>query len=70
MAYVDDRPGHDQRYSVNANKLHKELGWRPEIAFEDGLEETIIWYLENEDWIASIQSDYSGERLGTINRIG
>ncbi len=70
VAYVDDRPGHDQRYSVNANKLHKELGWRPEIAFKAGLEATIIWYLENEDWIASVQSDYSGERLGTFNRIG
>lgn len=48
--YVTDRPGHDRRYAINPEKIHKELGWTPETHFEDGIKRTIQWYLENRPW--------------------
>ncbi len=48
--YVPDRPGHDCRYLLNSEKIHSELGWKPTIPFEQGLEQTIQWYIENRDW--------------------
>ena len=50
IEYVKDRPGHDFRYSMNSSKIRKELGWSPKIEFDEGLENTIKWYLENEKW--------------------
>lgn len=59
ITYVKDRPGHDRRYAIDASKIHKELGWKPSVTFEEGLSETIDWYLENEDWLKHVTSgDY------------
>jgi dTDP-glucose 4,6-dehydratase len=56
VTYVKDRPGHDLRYAIDASKINKELGWRPTVTFEEGLSETINWYLSNEDWLISVTS--------------
>ena len=65
IAFVADRPGHDQRYAIDASKLKKELGWSPLETFETGLRKTVRWYLDNEAWWRAIQSgSYRGERLG------
>ena len=59
ITYVKDRPGHDLRYAIDATKLNKELGWTPSLQFEEGLEKTVDWYLQNEDWIKHVTSgDY------------
>ena len=51
ITYVKDRPGHDLRYAIDASKINKELGWSPTVTFEQGLSETIDWYLSNEEWL-------------------
>ena len=68
MNFVSDRPGHDQRYSINSEKIRNNLGWIPESNFEDAIEKTIDWYLSNIEWCdtISIKSGYLGERLGII----
>ena len=53
---VTDRPGHDRRYAIDARKIERELGWRPAETFESGIRKTLHWYLENEAWIANVQS--------------
>jgi dTDP-glucose 4,6-dehydratase len=59
ITYVKDRPGHDKRYAIDANKINKELGWYPSVTFEEGLSITIDWYLQNEEWMNHITSgDY------------
>ena len=59
IIYVKDRPGHDKRYAIDANKLRNELGWEPSLQFEEGLEKTIAWYLDNKEWMDNITSgDY------------
>jgi dTDP-glucose 4,6-dehydratase len=59
ITYVKDRPGHDLRYAIDASKLNSELGWEPSVTFEEGLEKTIDWFLENEEWLANVTSgDY------------
>ena len=59
ITYVKDRPGHDKRYAIDANKLKNELGWELSLQFEEGLAKTIAWYLENEKWMDNITSgDY------------
>ncbi|HLK28323.1 MAG TPA: dTDP-glucose 4,6-dehydratase [Puia sp.] len=59
ITYVKDRPGHDLRYAIDATKLNKELGWKPSLQFEEGLEKTVDWYLQNEDWVKHVTSgDY------------
>ena len=59
ITYVKDRPGHDKRYAIDANKLKNELGWEPSLQFEEGLAKTIAWYLDNEKWLENINSgDY------------
>lgn len=59
ITYVKDRPGHDRRYAIDANKIKNELGWEPSVTFEEGLSITIDWYLENEDWLNNVTSgDY------------
>ncbi len=50
ITYVTDRPGHDQRYAIDPTRIREELGWRPSVTLEDGLERTVRWYLDNEDW--------------------
>ncbi|GAA3910838.1 dTDP-glucose 4,6-dehydratase [Litoribacillus peritrichatus] len=65
ITYVTDRPGHDLRYAINASKINKELGWRPEETFQSGIKKTIEWYLENLDWCRNVQDgSYQRERLG------
>ena len=62
---VEDRPGHDFRYAIDATKLRQELGWRPQVEFESGLTETVDWYLDNQAWWQPIlDGTYQGERLG------
>ena len=59
ITYVKDRAGHDLRYAIDASKLNRELGWKPSLTFEEGLEKTIDWYLENQDWVKHVTSgDY------------
>jgi dTDP-glucose 4,6-dehydratase len=56
ITYVKDRPGHDRRYAIDASKINKELGWKPSVTFEEGLSETIDWYLQNEEWLQHVTS--------------
>lgn len=56
ITFIKDRPGHDKRYAVDANKINKELGWKPSITFEEGLDKTIEWYINNSEWLESIAS--------------
>ncbi len=66
ITFVTDRPGHDLRYAIDPARIRTELGWRPSVTLEEGLERTITWYLENEDWWRALQNrDGVGERLGT-----
>ena len=59
ITYVKDRPGHDKRYAIDANKLKNELGWEPSLQFEEGLVKTIAWYLAHKEWMDNITSgDY------------
>jgi dTDP-glucose 4,6-dehydratase len=65
IRFVEDRPGHDLRYAIDATKARRELGWQPAHDFEDGLRETVRWYLEHRDWWQAVRSGaYRGERLG------
>jgi dTDP-glucose 4,6-dehydratase len=56
MTRVTDRPGHDRRYAVDFTKTTRELGWRPEISFSDGLAQTIRWYQDNAEWVRRCRS--------------
>jgi dTDP-glucose 4,6-dehydratase len=56
ITYVKDRPGHDLRYAIDASKINKELGWKPSVTFEEGLNKTIDWYLNNEEWLYNVTS--------------
>ncbi|ENM3939739.1 MULTISPECIES: dTDP-glucose 4,6-dehydratase [Vibrio] len=65
ITYVQDRPGHDLRYAIDASKIERELGWKPEETFETGLRKTVQWYLNNKDWWqAVLDGSYKLERLG------
>jgi dTDP-glucose 4,6-dehydratase len=54
IAFVQDRPGHDWRYAIDAGKIKRELGWKPAYTFERGLRETVQWYLEHQDWVRAV----------------
>jgi dTDP-glucose 4,6-dehydratase len=56
ITYVTDRPGHDRRYAIDASKIERELGWKPAETFETGIRKTVLWYLENQAWVANVQS--------------
>ena len=65
ITFVTDRPGHDLRYAIDPSRIRTELGWRPSVTLDEGLERTVRWYLENEDWWRALQSRHGvGERLG------
>ncbi len=66
ITFVADRPGHDQRYAIDPTRIREELGWRPSVTLDEGLERTIDWYLAHEDWWRALQDrDGVGRRLGT-----
>ena len=56
ITYVTDRAGHDLRYAIDANKIMNELGWEPSLQFEEGLEKTVDWFLNNQDWLDNVTS--------------
>ncbi|ELY2859758.1 dTDP-glucose 4,6-dehydratase [Cronobacter sakazakii] len=56
ITYVADRPGHDRRYAIDADKISRELGWRPQETFESGIRKTVHWYLNNEEWVENVKS--------------
>lgn len=67
ISFVSDRPGHDLRYAIDASKIERELGWKPEETFASGLRKTVHWYLDNLDWCRRVQDgSYQRERLGTL----
>lgn len=76
LVHVTDRPGHDRRYAIDNSKITSELGWTPSYTFEEGIKETIEWYLDNKEWLEDIESGrylncYSqiyGERFGRVGR--
>ena len=66
ITFVADRPGHDRRYAIDASKLRDELGWEPEYTFEQGIAETVDWYLANQAWVKRVlDGSYRLERIGT-----
>lgn len=66
ITFVTDRPGHDERYAIDPTRVREELGWRPSVTLEQGLERTVEWYLDNEPWWRALQNrDGVGKRLGT-----
>ena len=59
ITYVTDRAGHDMRYAIDSTKLSEELGWKPSLQFEEGIQKTIDWYMDNQEWMDNITSgDY------------
>lgn len=65
ITFVKDRPGHDLRYAIDASKIERELGWKPQETFETGIRKTVEWYLNNLEWCRRVQDgSYQGERLG------
>ncbi|MNF99023.1 dTDP-glucose 4,6-dehydratase 2 [compost metagenome] len=65
ITYVQDRPGHDKRYAIDAGKIQRELGWTPQESFESGIRKTVQWFLSNRDWWQRVQDgSYQRERLG------
>jgi len=65
ITFVTDRPGHDARYAIDPTRIREELGWRPSVTVEEGLRQTVQWYLDNEVWWKALQSrDGVGQRLG------
>jgi dTDP-glucose 4,6-dehydratase len=56
ITHVQDRPGHDRRYTIDSTKIHRELGWKPAETFETGIRKTVQWYLDHPDWVANVQS--------------
>lgn len=65
ITYVDDRPGHDLRYAIDASKVATELGWQPVETFDSGIRKTVEWYLANQSWCQHVlDGSYQRERLG------
>ncbi|MEL7485680.1 MAG: GDP-mannose 4,6-dehydratase, partial [Pseudomonadota bacterium] len=72
ITFVADRPGHDARYAIDCDKIERELGWTPSRTIEDGMRDTVRWYLEHEDWWRAIQARgfNAAERLGAAKSAG
>lgn len=70
ISFVEDRPGHDQRYAIDASRIERELGWRPLESFQSGMQKTVEWYLDNQEWakIVVAGNEKSGQRLGTVKQ--
>ena len=70
ISHVEDRPGHDRHYAIDATKIVSRLGWKPEETFESGMRKTIEWILLNREWCSSVlDGEYSGERLGRGGKV-
>ena len=71
IRFVDDRPGHDKRYAINSKYINRELGWEPKHTFEEAINKTISWYLNNKEWCDNIKKkgQYKGERIGISKSI-
>jgi dTDP-glucose 4,6-dehydratase len=65
ITFVKDRPGHDRRYAIDAGRIDRELGWRPDATFETGIRATVQWYLENPQWVADVTSGAYRQWIGT-----
>ncbi|WP_192887071.1 GDP-mannose 4,6-dehydratase, partial [Neisseria meningitidis] len=66
ITFVQDRPGHDVRYAIDAAKIGRELGWQPQETFESGIRKTVEWYLNNQTWWSRVlDGSYNRERLGS-----
>ena len=71
ITFVEDRPGHDLRYAIDASKIEKQLGWKPRETFESGIRKTVEWYLDNQTWCERVQDgSYQRERLGVAGEEG
>jgi dTDP-glucose 4,6-dehydratase len=79
IRFVKDRPGHDRRYAIDAGKISAQLGWQPKVTFEEGLRRTIVWYLENREWLRNVldgsyrdyyEKQYAERRPEPENRVG
>jgi dTDP-glucose 4,6-dehydratase len=68
ITFVSDRPGHDARYAIDANKLETEIGWRAQENFDSGIKKTVQWYLDNEWWWQPLRERYGGHRLGLLEK--
>jgi dTDP-glucose 4,6-dehydratase len=69
VSFVTDRPGHDQRYAIDASRLERELGWSASETFDTGIEKTVRWYLDNREWWEAVRRGvYAGERLGLAGK--
>jgi len=66
ITFVDDRPGHDLRYAIDASKIQSELGWAPEESFDSGIRKTVQWYLENQPWVAGVAQGAHRKRVGKL----
>ncbi len=65
IEFVTDRPGHDQRYAIDASKIGRELGWQPRFTFQEAIRKTVRWYLDNQEWCTAVLNEnYDGSRLG------
>ena len=65
ITFVEDRPGHDLRYAIDASKIEKQLGWKPRETFKSGIRKTVVWYLDNQTWCKHVQDgSYQRKRLG------
>jgi dTDP-glucose 4,6-dehydratase len=69
ITFVTDRPGHDQRYAIDATKIRRELGWEPKETFETGLRKTVEWYLAHRPWVEATRRRYTGERIGLATSV-
>ena len=69
ITFVEDRPGHDLRYAIDFKRINFELGWHPSFDFDNALEETVVWYINNQTWCEKVLkiANYDSERLGNIN---
>ncbi|MEM8921842.1 MAG: GDP-mannose 4,6-dehydratase, partial [Pseudomonadota bacterium] len=71
ISFVTDRPGHDKRYAIDASKIERTLGWRPAVTLDEGLRQTVQWYLENDWWRRAIrEKGFAGARLGLSDAAG